>query len=231
MSFGSEEHPRPEELLSFADGELSGKESAAVHAHLDACWQCRTELEHQQAAIRQFIDYRDQRITPSLPPWKANVVAFRQKLREVNASAGTSRSHSFVHRLHAMSTPGRAVATGLALASVAFLWYVARSLPAVTANELLTRAAQSEEQSSPRPLRQTVRLRAGRHSITEQVWRGTAVPAGASHSAWVRPGRFQRQPAPCKCGSRATNAASYRESAMPPAAWAQRSGLPWRWRS
>ena len=35
MSFGSAEHPRPEELLSFADGELSGKESAAIRAHLD----------------------------------------------------------------------------------------------------------------------------------------------------------------------------------------------------
>lgn len=36
-------HPGEEQLLRFADGELRPKEAAAIRAHLEACWSCRTD--------------------------------------------------------------------------------------------------------------------------------------------------------------------------------------------
>ena len=51
-------HPTDEQLLRFADGELSAPEAGEVRGHLRACWQCRTELEEIERTIGECVRYR-----------------------------------------------------------------------------------------------------------------------------------------------------------------------------
>jgi anti-sigma factor RsiW len=48
-------HPAEEQLLRFVDGELPPKQAAAVRGHLEACWNCRTQLEEFQKGIGDFV--------------------------------------------------------------------------------------------------------------------------------------------------------------------------------
>ncbi len=66
-------HPDGEQLLRFADGELAAQEIPAVRAHLEACWQCRTELEELHKTINDCVRYRQNVLQSHLPsppaPW------------------------------------------------------------------------------------------------------------------------------------------------------------------
>jgi hypothetical protein len=66
IRFG-ETHPTPEELLSYPDGELSRKQAEHLRAHLETCWSCRAQVAESQDAIRRFIRFRDQVLTPAIP--------------------------------------------------------------------------------------------------------------------------------------------------------------------
>src|SRR5437763_14999666 len=61
-------HPTDEQLLRFADGELSAPEAGEVRGHLRACWQCRTELEEIERTIREGVRYRRNVLESCLPP-------------------------------------------------------------------------------------------------------------------------------------------------------------------
>src|SRR6266700_4077340 len=50
-------HPGPERLLQYADGELPGRHSAHVRAHLEECWRCRAEVEEIQETISEYVRY------------------------------------------------------------------------------------------------------------------------------------------------------------------------------
>jgi anti-sigma factor RsiW len=66
-------HPNGEQLLRYADGELPANETPAVRAHLEACWQCRTELEELHKTINDCVRYRSHVLQTNLPsppaPW------------------------------------------------------------------------------------------------------------------------------------------------------------------
>ena len=66
-------HPEAEQLLRYADGELSTRESGEVRSHLESCWQCRAQLEELQATVSECVGYRKnvlERHLPSPPaPW------------------------------------------------------------------------------------------------------------------------------------------------------------------
>jgi hypothetical protein len=51
-------HLSDQELLSAADGELSGRAAARVQSHLEACWTCRARQQEIDGAIGEFVRER-----------------------------------------------------------------------------------------------------------------------------------------------------------------------------
>jgi hypothetical protein len=66
-------HPEAELLLPYLDGELSARKARRVRKHVQACWQCRTELEELQKTVGDCIHYRAQlretALSDPLRPW------------------------------------------------------------------------------------------------------------------------------------------------------------------
>ena len=61
-------HPEEGQLLQYLDGELGRAEARTVQGHLEACWQCRAEVEALQATVNECVRYRKQVLIPNLPP-------------------------------------------------------------------------------------------------------------------------------------------------------------------
>jgi hypothetical protein len=87
------EHPANEQLLLYLDGELSAREAAQLRAHLEACWQCRSNAARMEAAIAGFMDFESARGHCGTPPTSD---AFRARLSRAAASTAP-RVHWF-HR-------------------------------------------------------------------------------------------------------------------------------------
>jgi hypothetical protein len=61
-------HPRDEELLMAADGELSGRRASRVRAHLAACWDCRARMAEIEDTVADFVRVHRRLLGPELPP-------------------------------------------------------------------------------------------------------------------------------------------------------------------
>jgi hypothetical protein len=61
-------HPEDGLLLRYLDGELAGRKARQVRTHLEACWQCRAQVEELESAIGECVRYRKDVLSPSLPP-------------------------------------------------------------------------------------------------------------------------------------------------------------------
>ena len=53
-------HPEKDLLLPYLDGELSARQVRRVRRHVEACWECRSELEDLQKAVGECMRYRRQ---------------------------------------------------------------------------------------------------------------------------------------------------------------------------
>jgi Putative zinc-finger len=51
-------HPESDLLLPYLDGELPARKARQVRRHVEACWQCRTELEELQTTVGECVRYR-----------------------------------------------------------------------------------------------------------------------------------------------------------------------------
>ena len=87
MSKGVQGHPGVERLLGLADGELTPRQSAAVRDHLEACWDCRAEMELIQGAVADCVHYRKSVLQAHLPappvPWRDLSAGFAAVDREI----------------------------------------------------------------------------------------------------------------------------------------------------
>ena len=142
-------HPGEERLLRLADGELAPRQSAAVRDHLEACWQCRAEMESIQGAVADCVHYRKSVLQAHLPPppapWRDLSSGFAAVDREIAADSSWWR-----HLWRAVSPPRfwvPAVAAALLVTLVLVPWL--RVTPSVQAAELLRRAIVAAE-SRPR---------------------------------------------------------------------------------
>ena len=61
-------HRSDEELLRFADGELSSRNVSQVNTHLAACWDCRTRLRQLEETIAEFVEVHHRTLDAQLPP-------------------------------------------------------------------------------------------------------------------------------------------------------------------
>jgi len=67
-------HPEDGLLLRFIDGELPVRKVRQVGSHLEACWQCRTEVEELQGTVADCVHYRKtlDTLLPEPPsPWSS----------------------------------------------------------------------------------------------------------------------------------------------------------------
>jgi anti-sigma factor RsiW len=68
-------HPEDGQLLRHLDGELPRGKANQLRTHLEACWQCRTEVEELQAVVGDCVRYRKNVLAACLPPppapWRA----------------------------------------------------------------------------------------------------------------------------------------------------------------
>ena len=61
-------HPEDGLLLRYLDGELPGRKARQIRSHLEACWQCRAQVEELQGVIGDCVRYRKNVLAPGLPP-------------------------------------------------------------------------------------------------------------------------------------------------------------------
>jgi len=67
MSNWASGHPEEGLLLRSLDGELPARKARQVRKHLEACWQCRAEMESLEATVAECVRYRKQVLAGLLP--------------------------------------------------------------------------------------------------------------------------------------------------------------------
>src|SRR5450432_2300705 len=146
-------HMEDGQLLLYLDGELTRRKAHQVREHLEACWQCRTELEGLQVAVADCVRYRKNVLGTCLPPppepWKDLSRGFD---RIDSGLAGKSLAGRLVRILtlraltRGMQSPAKWVAAFAALAVVAGItFHQLRETPSVQAAALLKRAVAVSE--------------------------------------------------------------------------------------
>jgi len=158
MSNFEPRHPEEGWLLRYIDGELPGRKSRQLERHLEACWQCRTEVEELKKTVADCVRYRQtmQEHLPTPPqPW-------RDLSREFDRMDVEQTRPSFTWWLR-WAVP--VVATA-ALAVI--VWRQFGSAPSVEAAALLKRAiVASESRHNPAP--QRIRIRTRNSQFTRTV--------------------------------------------------------------
>jgi hypothetical protein len=145
-------HPEDGLLLRYLDGELPGRKARQVRTHLEACWQCRAQLEELEAAIGECVRYRKNVLVPSLPPppeaWRS--LDFERVDAELAAQS------LFVRIAHFLSAQNGVLRWALTGAAVLALCFVVlqqlRETPGVEAAVLLQKAVRAS-QTRPAALR------------------------------------------------------------------------------
>jgi len=107
----ADSHLPDEQLLLDIDGELSKHEERLVHAHLSACWQCRTRKQELQDAITDFVRAYQHEPHPKLPPIDGPRALLKARLTDL--SGKTSQRRPGVFLVPALA--GIAVCAALAL--------------------------------------------------------------------------------------------------------------------
>src|SRR5437764_8620901 len=127
-------HPKEGWLLRYIDGELPGRKSRQLKRHLEACWQCRTEIEELKKTVAGCVRYRgamEAHLPPPPQPW-------RDLDGEFDRIDAAQAQPSFTWLRWAI--PAFAAA---ALALV--LWHQLRVAPSVEAAALLKRAVPAAD--------------------------------------------------------------------------------------
>ncbi len=178
-------------LLFYVDGELASGESARVRRHLEACWTCRAKLEDLQVAIKSIVDFRDKVLLPMVPAPPRHWDGLDPRMQELDKALQKPSVANSLSRLlrSIVLAPRYAVFAVLVLAALGALVWLP-SQPAISANELLTRAqaAQSAElrKVTAPVLHQRLRVRRRVAGSTEQ--------ASTDYDYWEDPsrGRFRQ---------------------------------------
>jgi hypothetical protein len=166
MSNWQSAHPEEGLLLRLLDGELAARKARQVRRHLEACWQCRAELESFEATVAECVRYRKQVLAGFLPeapnPWQPLDRGFDRVDAELAAAPLWKR----LPRLAPAWQWGVAVLAAAALL-VAAIVQLGRT-PSVQAASLLEKAVAAAS-AHPAPVRTIgIRLRSGltmRHTV------------------------------------------------------------------
>jgi len=162
-------HPTDEQLLHFADGELTAPASEDIRGHLKACWQCRHELEEIEETISECVRYRKIVLDTCLPsppqPW----FDIYPRLARIDETLMRQRLMTrILEPLAALwSRPRRWVPAIAMTVLVALVVRQFRQAPAVQAAELLRKAVAAAD-SRPRATHR-IRIRTRTQRLTRFV--------------------------------------------------------------
>lgn len=174
-------HPGEETLLSYADGELPGRAARQVRGHLEACWQCRAELEEIQAVVGECVRYRADVLQAHLPPPPAPWADPYPKFAEIDARRLTLGERA----ARVIAFPARRVRrwapVAAALVLGALLYHGLRETPTVEAAQLLRKAVAAED-ARPRGARR-IQIRTRRQKLTRVVGAAAVEPAAGGEAA------------------------------------------------
>lgn len=92
---GNPIHPTDQELLTWADGELTGARHADIAAHLRACWPCRERACSLEETIADFVRIRRAELDPDLPAVAGPRALLRARLEAEAAQATPGRIWGF----------------------------------------------------------------------------------------------------------------------------------------
>src|SRR5436190_16914380 len=133
-------HPEDGILLRYLDGELPGRKVRQVRAHLEACWQCRAQVEDLQGIVTECVKYRkDVASLMPFPPAEWGSLNFEL----VEAELASQSLFVRLARLFSPRQPGIrwALSGAVAVALCFVLLLKLRETPHVEAAALLQRAA------------------------------------------------------------------------------------------
>lgn len=139
------EHPHPDELIRYANGELSARESARVARHLENCWECRTEAEDTTSVIGRYVHYRRDLLHPSIPPPPKDWQDLSRHFARIRGEHRSSVARSWPTWVMSLLRKPRVATTAAAtlIVTAAALLYVPQSQSARAA-ELIEKAVQQE---------------------------------------------------------------------------------------
>jgi anti-sigma factor RsiW len=185
-------------LVRYLDGELSARKARQVGRHLEACSQCRAELEELKNTVVECVRYRQDVLAAHLPqppqPWRD---LYRDFSRIDEALARESLLVRLMRPLVHSGAPGWAFAAGLAMLIVLGITYQLRQAPSVQAATILSKAVELSESKPPAARhirvrtshRQEFTRMAGMQAVFVQVADVQAVAAlfAAAHYDWNDP--------------------------------------------
>lgn len=153
--------------MRYADGELPARKAREVRSHLEACWQCRTELEELQETVKECVRYRKHVLQQHMPPPPARWMDIYLRMEEMDAAPEREPLLARIRR--ALPVPAArwapaAIALALVCALVVYQWSDA---PPVEAAALLRKAVAASEERPPAPRR--IRIRTGKHQVSRVV--------------------------------------------------------------
>jgi hypothetical protein len=121
-------HLSDQEMLLAADGELSTRHAARVHAHLAACWGCRGRMAEIEETITDFARAHRQALDSRLPPLSGPRALLRAQLAELTSQ---QEANSWRRLLNlTLATPVAAmIIAGVLIAAVTGSFLVFRSTP------------------------------------------------------------------------------------------------------
>ena len=182
--FENEWHPGEDDLLYYADGELSDAKSAEIKTHLEACWTCRAKTAKIQRTISSFIEYLNDGFIPNIDPPPMGWRTFAGKMDRVAAEAIQrpllSRWRDSARSYFHWGLSVRWTASLLTTLGIAFALAHVQSVSPVSANQLIQRATEAQERRIQRVTHAVVyqKLRVQRRgapplengSITWELW-------------------------------------------------------------
>jgi hypothetical protein len=197
-------HLEDDDLLRYLDGELPRRKARLVRQHLEACWQCRTELASLETTVADCVEYRKHVLGACLPappqPWKDLSREF-DRIGEFDQIDAELAGESPVARLikagrlvnfltpRALKPPAKWAAACAAIVVVAALaFYQLRQTPSVQAAALLKRAVAVSE-SRPHTLRR-VRITTPTRQITRVIGVGRGPSNEAELAAMFREAKY-----------------------------------------
>jgi hypothetical protein len=174
MSNWQSRHPEEGVLLRYLDGELPSRKARPVRKHLEACWQCRAELEALEITVAECVRYRKNVLEAHLPeapqPWMDLYRGFDRIDAEHSAEP-------FWKRLRPV--PGAWAWSAAAVAAAAVILGVflhLRVTPSAQAAVLLKRAVAAADARPAAPHRVRIRTRTQQVIRTPGIRRAAEAP-------------------------------------------------------
>ena len=196
--FVGDQHPGDDQLLLALERELSPGETAEVERHIEACWDCRARYDEMHRGILTFAEYREELYLPAIqsPPR-----GFRQFPSLLKKASSDGLGAGLLDRVQTslkvflsftwISVQAKWVTATAAIMTAVVLWTQVFNPATLTASELLTKAAQSQNSGTlHREVRQKVRVKTAKSEIVRQFqWEtGGPIPSakwGADPENWT----------------------------------------------